>query len=227
MSDELVFPFVRAEEDRRTLTVYYLTKQGESSVTFSRRGQPEGYALKSYSSSAWSRSTNDEIVEMYFCIAGFEGWHLFREVDEAGNTVKEGVLVTHNLKVKLSGEDGVRLSRKLSAFIRPAESLVNGYKPHLDDLAFGDDHFTITDAYDTFTFGVNTDRYRFTFTEYGLRDAPIRGFLYLWFSFTDEHGAPHTAHFAVTDDDAARLYPDLKAYLGAHQKTNKMLEGIA
>ncbi len=211
MSDEPAYQFVRAEEDRHRLTVHCRADQGERSVVFSRHDEPGTYTPKRFSVSGSRRSESGELT-VFFAVAGCEGAHLFGITDADGNTIEKGTYVTHYLSFEASGEDVIRLSHQLHDFMQPAEEAVKFYKPHLDGLAFGDDHLTITSSYDALTLGLATDRYRYTFVDYKIRSAPIRGFIYLRFGFLDENNKPLHVQFAAPDDDAARADQELRDF---------------
>lgn len=219
-----VFTFVRAEEDKHTLSVYYRDEAGTlASTTFSDRGEPEGHTLRSYSRSGW-RPDEPCVVELYFAIDGAEGVNLFSSHDVQGNVVEEGVFVTHSLRLALSVEDASRLEGRVLTFMQTAEAVVerltNG-KPHVDALVFDEDHIAVTSFYDTLTLSLTQGCYRFTFNNYGLRSAPVRGFIFLRFGFLDENGEEFHVQFAAENDDAARMDGELKAFFRAHPEFGK------
>jgi hypothetical protein len=200
--------FIRADEDKHTLTVHYRTSSGElAQIVFSARGEPEGYELATVMLPERRRERSH--VDIYFKIDGAESVK-----------IHDGVSVSHHLVLETPTEEGsLRLRHQLSSFMHTTENVVkqlmNG-KPHMDNLAFGEDHIAITSSYDTLTLGLTPDRYRFTFTDYSLRSVPIRGFIFMAFGFLDENGDKFNVQFAATHDDAFRMDSELRAFFKAH-----------
>ncbi len=214
---EPTFSLVRTEEGRHTLTVYYRTEAGEEQITFSRRGEPEGYRLRLVGCSADS-SDDTETVSMCIATGKSEGMRI---------GAPPYVRVTHCLNVVCPEEESIRLTHQLSNFRRSADDVVKGlYKPRVDDLSLSNDSFSITTGYDTLTFGMTSERYRFTFTDFKVSDAPIRGFLYLVVGFIDEDGKEHHVQFAATNDEAIYFHGELGAFVRANPQFGKKVDNF-
>lgn len=206
------YDFVRVEETRGYLTLHYRDDTDEHALTLSAHDEPGAFTLVgTYFPGRGSDETGE--AQLLLHKDGCEGVDL-----------PEGFSVTHSLAVKLPKQDTYKLAHRLFDFTHSAEDVVKAFarsRAHLDDLAFGDDHLTITSNYDTLTLGLIPERYRFAFTDYKPQGAPIRGFLYLQFGFTDENGEPFHVKFAAPDDDAARIDGELRDFFRARPEFGK------
>lgn len=117
------YPFVCAEEGKHTMTVHFLNEGGElDTITFSRRGEPEGYRLEMVSV-VDRRSSETNEVQMYFAVEGNPGTTICSVTDKDGKTIKEGVYVTNFVRVSLPTDDAQRLSNQLHIYMHPTSEL--------------------------------------------------------------------------------------------------------
>jgi hypothetical protein len=214
--------FVQAEEGKRALTVHYRTEIGEpGAITFSEQGQPEGYRLELVS--VGGRASQEmSHVDMYFTVDGAQAVEIMQITNAEGVKVKDGVLVTHYTSVHLPREDAHRLSWQLHNFVQPAEYLIKELSPRIpriESISYVDDYITVHfNRYRFFKLGLVPDKYRFTFSDYKLRSAPIDGFICMVFSFLDEKGDDFSVQFASPLEDAARMDIELRDFLESYRR---------
>lgn len=217
-----VHTFVSVEEDKHTLTVHYRTRAGElDKITFSARGEPEGYELVTVGVGG-RRSEEKQHVDKYLRKDGAEAVEIFQVTNEEGNKVKDGIHVTHYIVVELPQEDAHRLMWQLHDFMDSAADLVERLSrcpPKIESVSYGDDYVAISySRYRTLKLGFAGAPHRFTFTLYGRSEIEGEsGQLPTWFGFKDENGKPFHVEFSVPSDEIDRIDHEIGAFIKAHK----------
>ncbi len=223
--------FISGKEDKHTLTVHYRTEAGElDKITFSSRGEPEGYSLRLVDLGG-RRIQKTLTVGMHFAVDGAEAIKVMQVTDAEGVKIKDGVLVTHYIQVGLPAEDAHRLSNQLAYFMHPADYLVDRimkYKARLDGIAYSDDHIIINHSmYSALKLGLTLE-HRFTLTYYAVNFEENVGAVSMTFGFSDEHGERHRVEFYAPEEDIWRMKLELSAFIKAFEaERNPKFEAAA
>jgi hypothetical protein len=219
-----VHTFISVEEDKHTLTVYYRTEAGEpGEITFSRRGEPEGYSLELVG--VGGRRIQEKLhVDMYFRKDGVEAVEVMQVTDKNSIKIRDGVLVTHHIVVELAADDAHKLSKQLHLFINPVEVLLESNmlrRPVMDGISYGGDYIAVSydSGYRTVRFGLVADRHRFTLAYYAVNfEENVPGPQYMTFGFLDEDGIKRHLNFSAPTEDIWRMKFELSAFVEAFEK---------
>jgi hypothetical protein len=218
MKDRPVPTFVRAEEGRHTMTLHYLTAEGETGRFTFGHGDDSEFQLVGVGHGGRG-SKPDHSVWVY--------------LQKRGEPEPDHQWGTHHFGVALPNPDAHKLTWQLFDFMQSTEHLVERLSrrtPEIKGVSYSDDYITISyDLYGTLKLGLVPELHRFTFLSYGRSfddDLHAPGQTLLTFAFLDENGKRFDVAFYADVAEVDRIDAELGAFIRSHRRGHNTLMEI-